>query len=277
MSWRKLLRHDLRCGLFRWRYLFAAALLSIPLLVFASEQRFDGVYGSWMDNMLFLFQGKYPPMRLEQGERFELPVMWLLAVGGCLFMNLDYLLKDLTREGQQVIIRSGKRMGWYLSKCVWNVCSCVLYCAVAALTALVFTLINGGAVTARNNPDISFLLFGFVLTEQLELSAWEGLLVGMLVPMLTVAAFSMLEMTLCLLVKPIVSFLITVGLLVLSVYWCSPFALGNGAMTMRSSLVAGQDGVSWEASIVLAVAVIAASAIIGTLRFRHADILGNDE
>lgn len=276
MNWFKLLRHDLRCGLLRWRYLAVLAIFLLPCLIFHADCVWQETPESWMDYLLYTFQGKEPILELRLGEPVLLPMLWLLVMGGCLFLNLDYMLGDLTNAGQQVILRGRTRQGWFLSKCVWNLCSCGLYVCGVILVTLIFTILTGGKISLRNTPALSMPLFFAVAMEDVTLNAGQGVLMAIVLPLLTLSAFSMLEMTLCLLVKPIISFFACMVLLVISVYIHSPLILGNGAMTVRSSLVA-PDGIAPGTAAVIAAAVILISVIVGTLWFQHTDILGLEE
>lgn len=282
MSWLKLARHDLRCGLLRARYLAAGAffmlLTCLSLWNTVTFYRRNGgtVSAAWMDYLLCFFQGKEQVVLRSPRDVVEIPLAWLTAVGACLFLNLDYLLFDLTNSGQQVIVRAGTRRGWYLSKCLWNICAAGVYFAVLLATALAFTLCTGGRVSLENTPELAKAVFGLENGETVALTAWQALAAGVLVPFLTVAALSMLEMTLCLLVKPILSFLLCMGVMVLSVYWYHPLALGNGAMAVRSAYVTA-GGVSPGLSALLAIGMIGLCVLTGALHFRHTDILGMEE
>ena len=164
MSWLKLLRHDLRCGLLRWRYLLVPALVLLPCIVCRSEVVLTGAPGTWMDYMLYCFKGSLP-LNASSELTLALPTFWLLAMAGCLLLNLDYLLSDLTQAGQQIIFRSGKRRGWYLSKCVWNLCSCGLSLALICGSVLGFTLLFGGQASAQSTPEILEIHFQEMGTE----------------------------------------------------------------------------------------------------------------
>lgn len=276
MNWFKLLRHDIRCGLLRWRYLASVLLFAIPCFMFARILHQINIQGSWMDYMLYLFQGKEPIVRITTGERIDLPVLWLLVTSGCLFINLDYLLKDLTNAGQQIIIRSKSRASWYLSKCIWNLASCVVYFMAAGITCAIFTWATGAQLSIQNTSELSFMLFGFGISEQLTLAPTCAVLASCVLPFLTMFALSMLQMTLCLFTKPIISFVICISQLVLSIYLGSAFVLGNGAMTIRSGF-AVENGVSPTISALIAIVVIIASIITGCMRFQRTDILSLEE
>ena len=98
----------------------------------------------------------------------------------------------------------------------------------------------------------------------------------MIAPFATVSALSMLEMTLCLLVKPVISFLICMILLVLPMFWSSPFSLGIGAMTIQSSYVI-EGGINGGQAALVALSVIVICVFVGCRRFKHYDILGLEE
>lgn len=276
MNWFNLLRHDLRCGILRWRYVTAALLALLPCLGFLSSATIIGVNPSWMDYLLWTFKGTIPVQTSGPLDSVTLPFSWLLLLGACLYINLDYLLMDLTNNGQQVMIRSQSRQEWFLSKCVWNLVATAVYFLLIGLVELVFVVVTGGQVLPENTKECFLGIFGLVAFEPVQLPLWQGLILGLLLPYLTVAALSMLQMTLCLVVKPVVSFLVCMVLLMLAVYVNSPFVLGNGAMTIRSSIVAS-DGQEPITAVLTAMGIIAVCMIVGTVVFKHSDVLGSKE
>lgn len=276
MNWFKLLLHDLRCGAFRVRYLIAALLVLIPCMGFLHSATLVEITPSWMDYLLMTFRGGVPVDPSNPTDIRSLPYDWLLMVGACLFVNLDYMLLDLTNNGQQVIIRSQSRYGWFLSKCAWNLSASAIYFLLIGLVELVFAAVSGGIVSAENTTESYMIIFGWVAFKPVQLSLQEGLILGLLLPYLTVAALSILEMTLCLIVKPVLSFLICMALLVLAVYVDSPFVLGNGAMTVRSSIIAA-DGQNPLLVALVAVGTILVCIIAGVVAFKNSDVLGSRE
>lgn len=275
MSWFKIVRHDLHCGLLRWRYLAAVILAMIPCLEFQYALTARELSGNWIDFLLNTFRGVAPIQNTVAMNEVQIPFVWLTIMGACLYLNLDYMLYDLTTNGQQVIIRSGTRSGWFLSKCLWNLFATVCYFGLIALAECMFVLAIGGELTAKNTPEVSQMLFGMVTFSPVSLTALEGVLIGLVLPCLSAAALNMLQMVLCLLVKPVVSYLVCVALLVLSIYWNAPFDLGSGAMAMRSAMVA-EGGHGPGVMIAVLLSVIAGCAAVGCLVFKHTDILNKE-
>ena len=95
------------------------------------------------------------------------------------------------------------------------------------------------------------------------------------IPILCSVAFNLLQMTLCLFIKPIFSFFVTAVLLVSSAYLLSPYILGNYAMPLRYSWIF-EGGVSFQVGIVASVLLAVVAVIIGMMRFRKYEILNRD-
>lgn len=265
MNWFKLAAHDLRAGIFRVRYLAVPVIFCMPC--FSCMMRQYDRSGGWLDFLAFCFKGTYP---LFSGlSDFEFPILWFLVMGGCLFLNLDYPLNDLTEAGQQVLVRSVSKKGWFLSKCLWNLLSCGVYLLLGAMTAFVFAVLSGGGMGLSAGPAFYEQVMGMYVPNLTELQVTIG---AILLPYLTIAAFNMLQMVLCLFVKPIFSFLICICMLVVSLFLYTPFALGNGAMVVRCVGVA--EGVlDLGQTALFCGAVIICTVIIGLVRFDRMDFL----
>ena len=273
MRWFKLLRYDLRYGLLRWRYLLTPLLFLLPCTVCHGVLESIGFCGTWMDYMMYCFMGVKPVIYDANGLELTLPSLWFLIVGGCLLFNLDYMLHDLTQAGQQIIIRSKSRCGWYLAKCFWNLCSCIQYILLAGVSVMFSCLASGAQPSLLNTPEITQASFSYEkLMDTIKLTAGQGLLIAVVVPLISLMAISMLQMMLCLLIKPVLSFLVSMALLMSAVYCNSPLVLGTGAMVIRSNILVA-DGVSPVLATLVAVSVILISAGAGCLFLNNIDIL----
>ena len=269
-----LFRHDLTNGVLRWRYFAAAGLFLLPSLQMANFLGFREETGTWMDFLFYVFQGLEPLVKLSSLKRVQLPISWLLIFGGCLFLNLDYLLHDLTNAGQQVLVRCNSRKVWYLSKCFWNTTSCLVYFLIGIGTTLITAFIAGAEIVLNDTPTITFDLL--MLQSPVALTSAQAVCIGLLLPLLTLVTINQVQMTLSLYVKPILSFLICIGLLVIAVYASSPFAVGNGAMVIRSSYLS-KGGIDPGIACGVCIVTYLACMLLGTIRFRHTDILGIEE
>ena len=276
MSWFKLVLYDLRCGLIRLRYLLIPWIVLIPCVQLYRELRSGDLTASCMDYLLHIFKGMEPIQKGDPTDQIQLPMIWLSIIGGSLLINLDYMLHDLTNAGQQIVLRSGTRSGWFLAKSFWNLASTGLYFVLIILTVIVFTIISDGRLSFDNTPEVFLKTFSWINSQPVTLTLVEGVLTSILAPYFTVAALNVLNMTLCLIVKPIIAFFVSMALLVFAVYCNSVCVLGNGAMTIRSNIVA-ESGHNPLMTICFALIVIVISIVLGIRFFKHTDILSAEE
>ena len=265
MSWFRIAAHDLRAGVLRRRYLAALVIFGIPC--FSCIIRQGEALGGGLDVLAYCLKGVRP---LESGPNdFEFPIFWFLVMGGGLFLNLDYPLNDLTEAGQQVLIRSVSKRGWFLSKCLWCLLSCGVYLLLGTITAFFFGAVFGRGLDVQVSPQFYEQMMGLYVPE---VTPGQVLIGAVLLPYLTMAAYHVLQMVFCLFMKPIFSFLICICMLVVSIFVYSPFMLGNGAMVMRSGSL--QEGaLALDQTALLCVGVIAAAILAGVIRFRRMDFL----
>ena len=269
-----LFQHDFTNGVLRGRYFAAAGLFLFPALQMVNILAFREETGTWMDFLFYTFKGMEPIVKLSSLEQVQLPLSWMLIIGGCLFLNLDYLLHDLTSAGQQMLVRCNSRRAWYLSKCFWNTTSCLVYFLIGTGTTLVTALLAGAEIVLTDTPTITFDLL--MLQNPVTLTSVQAVCIALLLPLLTLVTINQIQMTLSLYVKPILSFLICISLLVIAVYVSTPFAVGNGAMVIRSGYLS-ESGIDPGIACMVCVVTYLACVVLGTIRFKHTDILGIEE
>lgn len=237
MNWLKLLRHDLRCGLLRWRYPLTTVSIAF-----------------------FFLMIKYP-----------VPLVFL--VSACLVLNFDYLPGDMTNNGQQVLIRCHSRARWYLSKCVWNLCAVGVYFALLYLSAYLIALCSGRSLEPLS---VAFDLMLGPVRGDYGVTLWAGLAAALLIPYLTLAALNLLQMALGMICGPIISLLSCIALAWAAVWFHHPLILGTGLSVANSGFLI-ENGVSPLLSITLALTTILICMIGGALGFRYTDIFSWEE
>lgn len=276
MNWFNVLWHDLRNGLLRWRQLLIPIIFLIPCFLGNREFSAAGISASWGDYLLYCFKGQLPISANTALQDISLPTLWILVVGSCLYLNLDYLPKDMTSFGLQIIYRCRNKAGWFLSKCLWNAMSCLLYLALACLTTFLFSWFAGASSTMAASSQSCAYIFQSAISDPISLSIRQTSMVTVLLPFLTIFALSMLEMLLCMITKPILAFLSCMLLLAFAAFGSSRWFLGVGAMSIRSSYVTA-GGASPLFSACFAIGMIIACILIGVAAFRKADILSIEE
>lgn len=275
MTFYKILRHDLRCGLLRWKFLLIPLIVLIPLIEYLWLAAIYDVNGTTMDMLIYIFKGANPVSIIPgANEKIELPVLWLFVVGSCLLINMDYILNDLATNGQQIIIRCKNRLKWYLSKCIWNIMSSILYFGIILVSIVVVGSISGNYISLSITPATLAILFDIWGLE--AVTSWQAVMVGIVLPCATVTALNLLEMTLCLFVKPILSFLSCICILVVAIYVDNGFLLGNGAMTIRNVVISTGESAPGMVLISIIITIIGC-VILGFLRFSRMDILPRED
>lgn len=272
------IKFDLTNGLFKrgmWaRYIIWFSVFALFSLEFtgslASLEISQYTYG---DYLLYIFGGmrEYIP---APGEPFQIPYIWLINHIGILYFTLHYMHDDLEGFGQQMILRSGSRTAWWLSKCVWNTAVVVLLYSIAWGTVFLFSSANH----ATRSFEISPFMAGIMVIGPLQIprADWPLTLEITFLPLLVTLAMSQIQMLLCLVVRPIISYVVSIVLFITSAYYISPFLLGNYAMALRSNKIVS-NGVSWRPGIGVCLILMLVGMVLGSMIFAKYNILGKED
>lgn len=273
------IRHDLKIGvLSSWLkfvpvlLIFAASCLylknNMHSLMIAGHLPNSSV--SFADYILYTFRGmqKYSvdPENIKQG--FYIPALWLLLNLYLGYIIGNYPLKDLHGYGQQILIRSKARTQWWVGKVIWNIVCVLAFYAVGYLTVIVITLATG---TLSLTPSAAVALY----CGGMDISGWTGnggIIVAMIQPVISSLALCLIQMVLSFFIKSVFSYIVTIIILVLSAFYCSEFLIGNYSMMLRSNLIL-KGGVEFHFAVLFGCLLMAASIVIGLLRFKRMDIL----
>ena len=153
MRFFKQLKYDLIYGNFKNRafikyIIWCAYLLFICFEIRGNVLIYQAEGFTVGDSLYYLFAG----VRSESTVLGGYPYMWLLILILILFFTLSYTCDDLSGYGQQMILRSQKRIYWYLSKCIWNVSHVLVFYLVLWVFVITFTVIIGGGLSFELTP-----------------------------------------------------------------------------------------------------------------------------
>lgn len=224
---------------------------------------------SYGDYWFYLYGGmhKYTP---SVGNAFRFPIVWIVVFLVIPFVLLNYPFKDMYGVGQQILVRSGKRTSWWLSKCCWNFFGTIIYHLIIQVTGVVLALVFQIGISNRINMD--FIKLAFDVGHQAIWHPSALPLFVVLLPVCVSAAINMLQMTLSLFLKPVFGFFVVAVLLLASAYLLSPLLIGNYAMAFRYDWML-KKGVSINVGYAVAAALFFLSVLCGLVRFRFYDIL----
>jgi len=270
----KLYRFDFKHGIIGKYYYF---LIYILITLFAvikfkniinSFEYFDYTLG---DCLLYIYGGKkeYIP---RIGEAFEIPYIWLVNHMILLYLTLYYMYKDLSGFGQHIIYRTGSRIKWWLSKCIWNTTMIMFLYAAGFIVICIFC----------RNSKFSFEISGFmfdivdfgpnrVLTEVKDLSTEI-----IFMPLLFSVSISLFQMTLTLLVKPVMAYIFTSAILLASTYKSTYLLPGNYAMASRSDCFVN-NGFDTVTCIHILLWIMISSIIVGAILIQRCNIINKEQ
>lgn len=278
MRFFKLLKFDICNGLLkRYRvYLLLACTVFFAFFDFSIriiEIRNSGIYGNDIVSLgtflFYLFGGmeKYIP---SPENPFLFPSLWILLFSQILFSTLYYPNNSLDGIGKIILIASEKRKYWWISKCIWNIFSVLLCFLIIFCCGLIGTLFSGGAfnlTVGKLSQGLFPKVNWFVPPSDINLSFYL-----LAAPLIVAVALSLFQMVFSLIVKPIMSFAISILILVASAYYVSPIMIGNYAMVVRADVIAA-DNVSGKTGCILCLLIILFSLLIGNFLFSRYDIL----
>lgn len=230
---------------------------------------------SFVEYLLYCFSGADSA---GSNEGIAFPVQWLSVMVLICFLTFDFMYRDLNPEGQQVLIRSGSRNKWWLSKCTATVSATVFCYALAMLTVLCYCLVHDSDISfACHQSTIEFITKSVCVNpDDIFPNLWQAVKCTVLLPIAVLTALNMIEMVLSLLFRPFVAFCILSMYIVASIYKTSPFAIGSYCMLTNSSLFRS-EGFSIDFALIECAAIILLSAVVGLLIFRRYNVLQRKE
>ena len=276
MKFFRAFRYDLKNGiLHNWTLLLIPAL---TVLLCDKCRNMLAVYdytGSWSVYIMYCFEGARAMTReaIQANKGFQLPALWVAMLVLPLFACLNYPFRDIKTVGTQILLRSGSRVRWWLSKCLWNLLVTVICFLLVCGSAAAYCLCTGGALDMNISGGALRTIYAEVyLTEAAGNLTVKQFAFVVLLLFSAVAALDMLEMLLSLLIKPVYSFIVSVGLIAASAYASTPLLIGNYANPARFATIAA-DGLNERVGLMICLAVFVLSVSAGIFCFRRRNIL----
>lgn len=231
----RALRVDLKVGLRGiLPVLVGLSVVSVSCLIVAYV-RVDAVGAvdvarlTFADNVALVFAGSLP-FEYRPGVMFVPPLGWTLLSMLVLYASLSYPYRDLMGFGQQVLVRENSRVMWLLSKCIWVLLTCLLSCAAIALTAALWTFVHGQEFNTLLHSDALYLAAMLMGPFKADTLDGSGFLLCIVV---VLSSLSLLQLFLSIFLRPSISFLSMILLLIASAYAQTWYLPGNYLMFVR--------------------------------------------
>jgi hypothetical protein len=224
------------------------------------------VHASLLECLMYIFRGmkEYNP---DKNNIFELPIVFVVLNLYLAYLIGDYAVRDLEGYGLHMLLKTGSRVKWWISKCIWNVATVFLfYVSVFIGVACVFAAFERADGSLLNVNDN---VLDFILGKSREALEFRDIMLFFAVLMITSAAISLCQMAVSLYLKPLAGFILVAVLYVVSGYYMSGLLPGNYMMLYRSSSVDVICGL-WIDVVMIAVAVFGGYGL-----FRKRDLVTN--
>lgn len=277
----KILMCDIKEGIFKNK-----RFIIVPVLAFfecmASHVQLTSVKEGFKaagDMTLFnlisqIFHGCDPISKIRESH-MGLPYMWLYIFIFALFTTFDYAYNNITTHGVQVVLRTTKRSKWWYSKCIWSIISSIYFYVLFMLTVIIFAMLNGYSFSFKDNVIFTDIIANSSLCytfKNISETAGMELILSLISPLIVICTLNICQMLFCLYVKPIYGFFISLGIILLSVFYDSFYIFPRAAMLLMNKNYF-KEGYNLHTGIIVCIIIIAAAIIIGKIRYKKYDIL----
>lgn len=270
----KLIMYDIKNGFISNRIkilFFILVICVINIIGVNSIHRSEEMYGvsaTIMDQMCFVLGG---PPYIPKGmfELYTIPLLWLIQNAMIAYIIGYYATNDVAGYGVQILMRSGARERWWLSKCVWNgVTVVVLHLWMYIITAV---------VAVAGHEKISFSLTTKIVTDVCNIGSMEGKMYEyaiciFLMPLIVSITISALQITVALITSPVIAFLTVESVMLLSTMFSNRILFPNYGMLSHNMITCGSDINIWEGIAVCGIIYIV-SIVMGLVYFSRMNII----
>ena len=212
-----------------------------------------------------IFQGMPPYIKTDDSV-FTIPVSWFLFYAFLFFVVGFYPSSDLYGAGKKTLILSGSRFKWLWSKYIWTVINVIMYYGAMILVLAAVTCAIGKWST---KPDDMLMEMGI---DMRQFSTGNEVLVWLILPMLCACTIAVVQLTISIFAGAIAGYIVSIVYLVVSVYWVSPFLMGNYLMIIRNNRICAL-GMDATAGIISCIIVMVVSIVSGSVYFNRKNIL----
>ena len=271
----KLWKRDWKLGIAKRWFI----LLFSPVVIFAMTYgcskvinnmlQYDYMFskGTIMDYFLYDMQG----MRIykfDPKESFLVPMYWFVFQIGISYFIAYYAQKDLVENGRALYIALRDRRAWWNSKCLWCVCSVLIYFIITTLSIALTAMGFGAECSFQMTPEFSFSQ----LSANLEyVSFGEVIFIAFVLPFVVTTALCLLQMLFSFILSPVVSFALMSAQYILAAYYTAWFLPGSFTMWMRSSYI-DEKGLHPLSGCVISIVIMVAVYVSGRQYFAKKDI-----
>lgn len=262
------IKYDLITGIKnRWSIYLLFTVVTIILCASISNEAYRRRLGSisLVEYLIKVFMGMKDFSNADRTAIFSIPYEWFIVQSFFIIMMSGYPKADFNERGYQVLIRSKSKKKWWFSKCVWLLCSTVLYYSILYLIIMVFAYFSAG-LSLDTRSDIWKCGVNILNRKNIITAVF-------IMPAIVSLTLGILEMCIAFLTSTIIAVFCTLSYLVMSAYWSNPILIGNYTMVLRNEAIIGRQGVNSEMGFSLCFVLSVLCIIIGYKHLKKTDIM----
>lgn len=268
-------RQGILCQWKRYILLIAVYIVCVAQFIWICERsRYVDTYTS-ADMVLWMFKRieKYVP---DTHKLVDISAPYILPNIIIAYIIGNYIIKDLYGYGKNLMVRTGSRVNWWISKCIW----CVI--TVFISYALMYAVILAASVVTHSlslniTPDVCVSIMGMDKVLILNYANLDYMLSSvMLSSVLMSIALSVFQILVTLLISPVIAYMAVMIMIVLAAFVDNPLVITLYCMVIRSRAYMPQ-GYGVSLAIVIMLIIITACAVAGGLYANNMDIVSKRE
>lgn len=277
-SLHKLVFYDIRSG-FRSNRMKLPIFMGLCIFICIMGARsisgimeMQGVKATVTDYVCYMVGG---PKHIPEGmlDIYTIPVLWLALQVMVAYVSGYYAATDLHTYGQQILIRTGSRYKWWISKCIWNIITVVSMYAIIYISSVVTAFFSGADFKNRLTPEIAVSACNI---NMLGGSRKEITIILFVMPVLVSVSLSMSQMTIGLITSPIIGFIASQSIVFISTIYEQKFLISNYGMLSHNKITC-MSGIVYQDGIVISIVVFFISIAAGTVYFKRCNILPKNQ
>lgn len=276
ISFGKLFLYDVIIGFGqnKWKFLLAGIAALILCFFFQSSGKIlflgeiaDSVSPMFADYLIFLELGMkvYVP---SPENPFDIPVFWAIPQILIALLVSSYPTEDLNHYAVNVLCRVRSRKVWWNAKCAWTILTVIAFYGLYFAVAFLYAFIESGGISWLPNEMLENTVNGLSFDS---VSA-QSLYLAFCVPVIASIALALCQMLLAFVFRPVFGFLVVMVYLVISVYYFSPFLIGDYSMLMRNGLI-HPEGLGSLEMILICAGVSCVILLAGNIYFVRVDLI----
>ena len=214
---------------------------------------------SVMDCFIYIFRG-VRRLISDNAFDFDIPVNFILLNLFFIFLVGNCITKDINGGGEQILIKTGSRHIWWVSKCITCFIGNLITYLVIMIAVIASGIINGATMGLSLNDGVLKVIYNADNIGQFK----QINIYICFIFFIAIFTISLLQMFIELIFNSIMAVIFIMANYVISIYFVKEIFIGNQLMLLRYNYIA-HDGISYYNALIYDVLLISVCIICGCM------------